>query len=145
MTVVLQQEKMPFTPLHAGPGLLLKGVCPTRLSLLSFLLAQVVIDLEPLSYMIMDQWPLHRMAHTLLGATGVAGVVICMMTLIRQVPRVRSMATDSGEFSLAGICVGALVGTWSHVLLDSIVHRDVRLLAPSTMPRPSIVSSHGTT
>ena len=121
---------MPFTPLHAGPGLLLKGLCGKRLSLLSFLGSQVVIDLEPLYYMMTDQWPVHRMIHTLLGATVVAGVVVCMMALIVQVPRLQSMTTDDGECSLWGISVGALVGTWSHVLLDSIVHLDVRPFAP---------------
>jgi len=75
-------------------------------------------------------WPVHRMTHTLLGAAVVAGLVVCMMALIRQMPRLQSMTTDDGECSLWGISVGALVGTWSHVLLDSIVHLDVRLFAP---------------
>ncbi len=121
---------MPFTPLHAGPGLLLKGLCGKRLSLLSFLASQVVIDLEPLYYMMRHQWLVHRMTHTLLGAAVVAGLVVSMMALIRQMPRLQSMTTDDGECSLWGISVGALVGTWSHVLLDSIVHLDVRLFAP---------------
>jgi membrane-bound metal-dependent hydrolase YbcI (DUF457 family) len=121
---------MPFTPLHAGPGLVIKGLCGSRFSLLSFLVAQVVIDLEPLYYMIMDQSPLHRMAHTLLGATGVAGIVVCMMALIGQVQRLRAITADDEEFSLAGICFGGLVGTWSHVMLDSMVHLDVRPFAP---------------
>ncbi len=121
---------MPFTPLHAGPGLLLKGLCGKRVSLLSFLGAQVLIDLEPLCYMLMDQWPVHRMAHTLLGATVVAGVVVCMMALIGQVRRPQYRTIDGAEFSLAGISLGALVGTWSHVVLDSMVHLDVRPFAP---------------
>ena len=38
---------MPITPLHAGPGVLLKAACPT-MSLLTFLVVQVFIDVEPL-------------------------------------------------------------------------------------------------
>jgi membrane-bound metal-dependent hydrolase YbcI (DUF457 family) len=80
--------------------------------------------------MMTDQWPLHRVCHTGLGATVVAGVVIGLMTLSRNVTWLRRLTNDEGEFSLGAIVLGSVVGAWSHVLLDSIVHLDVKPFAP---------------
>ncbi|MCB1770876.1 MAG: hypothetical protein KDJ31_14465 [Candidatus Competibacteraceae bacterium] len=39
---------MPFTPLHRGPGLAIKALAGRRFSLLTFGIAQVAMDIEPL-------------------------------------------------------------------------------------------------
>jgi len=63
---------MPFTPLHFGPGTAIKAVIPGSFSLTVFAFSQIVIDLEPLYYLLRDAWPVHRFLHTYRGATGVA-------------------------------------------------------------------------
>jgi membrane-bound metal-dependent hydrolase YbcI (DUF457 family) len=40
------------------------------------------------------------------------------------------------DLTLVPVEVGALIGTWSHVLLDSIMHPDVRPFAPFNDANP---------
>ena len=60
---------MPFTPFHFGPGAALYAMAPRQLSFLAFCAANVLIDVEPLYYMLTDQYPWHRFFHTYVGAT----------------------------------------------------------------------------
>jgi hypothetical protein len=100
------------------------------MSLLTFLAVQVFIDVEPLYYLMTDDVPLHRFTHTALGATTVGVLtVLCMMTL-RHVARIHTTLSGTGELETASLCLGALMGASSHVVLDSIMHWDVRILAP---------------
>jgi hypothetical protein len=62
---------MPFTPFHFGPGALAKVLLPRHFSLVAFLATQVVIDCETLYYMVRREFPLHRVAHSYVGATAV--------------------------------------------------------------------------
>ena len=48
---------MPFTPLHLGPGLLLKAAMRRRFSLFTFAGAQFCIDLEPLVLILGNNYP----------------------------------------------------------------------------------------
>jgi membrane-bound metal-dependent hydrolase YbcI (DUF457 family) len=120
---------LPITPLHAGPGLLLKAACP-NLSLLTFLAVQVFIDVEPLYYLMTDDLPLHRFTHTALGATTVGFLTVLCMMALRHVPRIHTMLAGTGELETVSLCLGALTGAGSHVVLDSIMHWDVGILAP---------------
>jgi membrane-bound metal-dependent hydrolase YbcI (DUF457 family) len=120
---------MPITPLHAGPGLLLKAAFPT-MSLLTFLAVQVVIDVEPLYYLITDDLPLHRFTHTGLGAGTMGFLTILCMMVLRHVHLVEATLAGTGELETTSLCLGALMGAGSHLVLDSIMHWDVRILAP---------------
>ena len=55
---------MPFTPLHFGPGLLLKAAAPRHVSFTAFVASQVLIDLESLYNILRGAWPVHRELHT---------------------------------------------------------------------------------
>lgn len=57
-------------PLTCGPRLVTQSRMPHHESS-HFLAVQVVIDLEPLYYLMTDDLPLHRLTHTGLGATTV--------------------------------------------------------------------------
>jgi hypothetical protein len=83
---------------------------------------------------------LHGFAHTYVGATLVAalsivaGRPICQALLQRWPPDPRSpfliwLVGPVGIPWPAAI-VGAILGTYSHVVLDSIMHADMRPLAP---------------
>jgi membrane-bound metal-dependent hydrolase YbcI (DUF457 family) len=100
------------------------------MSLLAFLAVQVFIDVEPLYYLMTDDLPLHRLTHTTLGATTVGVLTVLCMMALRRVPRIHATLAGTGELETASLCLGALVGAGSHVVLDSIMHWDVRILAP---------------
>lgn len=131
---------MPVTPFHMGPGLLVKAACGRHVSLMVFGFSQVAMDVEPLVRMIRDDVVLHGFIHSYLGATfvGLVSVVVgrpvCQVLLDRWAPDPRS-AFESWlrgpqRISWPAAIVGAFVGTYSHVFLDSVMHSDMRPLAP---------------
>ena len=63
---------MPFTPFHFGPGALVHAVAPRHVSFVAFCAANVAIDVEPLVWMLRGEPPLHRFAHSFVGALAVA-------------------------------------------------------------------------
>ena len=81
---------MPFMPFHFGPGALVHCAAPGSVSFLAFCGANVLVDFEPLHFMLTQQEPIHRFsdANPLLGAVsftalhlfcllaGVAGVAV---------------------------------------------------------------------
>lgn len=55
---------MPFTPFHMGAGLALKAVAGRHFSVLTFGIAQVAMDIEPLVGMLRGAAVLHGPTHT---------------------------------------------------------------------------------
>ena len=131
---------MPITPFHLGPALVMKAVVPRYFSFLTFGVTQVVIDSEVVFYMQTGGWPIHRLFHTYLGATLVAvlTVLLARPLLERAIRLWNRFVAPKGEgvlrveprIPLIAAGSGALIGGYSHVLLDSIMHSDVRPFAP---------------
>ncbi len=131
---------MPVTPFHFGPAAAVKGAFPNKFSFVAFGLSQVIIDMEPLFYMSQGMWPIHRFFHTYVGATLVAVLVatlgkpVCEWLLRlwngRLSARQNLWLGLNPKISLSAAALGALFGGYSHVLLDSIMHADMRPLAP---------------
>ena len=131
---------MPVTPFHMGPGLAAKAVLGPHLSLMVFGFSQVAIDLEPLAHLVRGDVLLHGFAHTYLGATLVAAISavvgrpICQRLLERWTPDPESpflvWLRGPDRIAWPAAIVGAFVGTYSHIFLDSIMHADVLPLAP---------------
>jgi hypothetical protein len=121
---------MPFTPLHMGPGAAIKAVMQSRFSLMVFGWSQVVIDLQPLYAMLGGDVALHGVSHTLAGATLIA--LFCGATgkwlgefglrILRE--------PEHLPISMRVSFASAFIGTYSHILIDSIMHGDVLPLAP---------------
>ena len=63
---------MPFTPLHMGPGILIKSVLQGSFSLMVFGWTQIVMDIQPLLVMLTGEGHLHGFTHTYIGATLIA-------------------------------------------------------------------------
>ena len=131
---------MPFTPFHTGPGLAVKALTGRHLSLMVFGFAQVAMDIEPLVRIMRGDAVLHGLTHTYLGATLIAlasavlGRPVCQFLLDRWKPDFASDLWNGlrGPPRIAwraALC-GAFVGTYSHVLLDSLMHSDMAPLAP---------------
>ena len=54
---------MPITPFHFGPGGVIHALAPKQVSFIAFCAANVLIDVEPLYFMLTHQYPLHRFFH----------------------------------------------------------------------------------
>ncbi|MDD3762973.1 MAG: hypothetical protein PHP86_06770 [Nevskiales bacterium] len=140
-------QRMPLTPLHLGPGAAFKGVAGRSFSFMVFGGAQVLMDIEPLMAMIRG-WPvLHGVSHTVAGAlvvglvAGAVGRPVSTWVLERaKIPHFP--ITWRASFA------GAFVGTCSHVMLDALMHADMRPWWPIGMTNPllgavSIDALHG--
>jgi len=131
---------MPFTPFHIGPGLAVKAISGRHFSLMVFGFSQVAIDVEPLVRIIRGDAVLHGFTHTYLGSTLIAivsvviGRPICQLLLNYWThdPRSPFLRWLRGPklISWPAAITGAFLGTYSHVFLDSIMHSDMRPLAP---------------
>jgi membrane-bound metal-dependent hydrolase YbcI (DUF457 family) len=137
---------MPFTPLHLGPGLLFKGIGGTRFSFLTFAMAQVALDIEPLLGLWRGAERLHGVTHTYLAALGIAAAVavsaplLCRPLLRRWHHELRfyrlNWLIEQETFTALAVSTGAVFGTMSHVLLDSLMHSDVTPFAPWSNANP---------
>jgi len=131
---------MPFTPFHMGPGLAAKAVLGRHLSLMVFGFSQVAIDVEPLVRIVRGDAVVHGITHTYFGAALVAAISvglgrpICQILLNHWAPDPRApflnALTGARLIGWPAAIVGALVGTYSHVLLDSVMHADMRPFSP---------------
>ena len=131
---------MPVTPFHFGPGLLLHAVAPRRVSFLAFCATNVLIDVESLVNLLRGNDPVHAFFHTYVGATlAAAGASALGWTAVRSGRRI-GLPNLFGwlDLALPAIVAGALLGAWSHVALDSVMHSDIRPWAPFSAANPML-------
>jgi hypothetical protein len=129
---------MPFTPFHMGPGLALKGLLGRQFSLMVFGFSQVIIDIEPLVRILRGDSVLHGATHTYVGATALAlaavivGRPVCRFLLAALTPAATGPLANavSREISWSAAVAGAVLGVYSHVALDSIMHADMHPICP---------------
>ena len=133
---------MPVTPLYFGVGMIGKGLFARRLSLTSFIVSQVVIDLEVAYHMLVrHEWPFHRWVHTfvvgaLIGVSVGAGVVVGGR-MLRVVAGSRWQVPDLSEASWLPAIAGGLLGGLTHPVLDGVMHDDIAPLGPFSQANPS--------
>ncbi len=137
---------MPFTPFHMGPALLIKPVLNHRFSLIVFGTAQVLMDIEPGIGMLRDSAVLHGPSHALLGALLVALVAAAIGRLLapfllrrfnRELTHYRQEHLKVPIAISWPVAFGsALFGTFSHLLLDALMHMDMAPLAPLSDRNP---------
>jgi hypothetical protein len=123
---------VPITPFHFGPGAVLHAVAPRQVSFLAFCAANVFIDCESLYNLVQRNYPVHTFFHTYVGATLMAVFVVLLFMAARRLAD-RWPLPDLFRWkslSVQAVTLGAMLGAWSHVLLDSIMHADIRPLAP---------------
>ena len=123
---------MPFTPFHMGPGILVKGLLQGSFSLMVFGWCQVIMDIQPLVAIVTGVGRLHGYTHTYVGATliavfsAVTGKYISQWALV-----VLSNGAQRGITIQWWVAfLSAFIGSYSHVILDSIMHLDMEPLAP---------------
>lgn len=132
-----------------GPALVLKAGLGRSMSLGTFGLTQVVIDVESVGNILTGRFPVHDHLHTLPGALAVSAVVTLLarkpLSVVyswlrkrEDVPRWISKE-ELVEVSWLSAGMGALLGGVTHVLFDGMMHSDSRPFAPLVAGNPLLV------
>jgi len=116
---------MPFTPFHLGPGALCKAVGGRHFSFMVFGGAQVLMDIEPLIGLLRQQPILHGHTHTLAGALFIGSAAALLGRPISEWV-LRLLSIDHARLRWRAAVAGAFIGTCSHVMLDALMHADMR-------------------
>jgi hypothetical protein len=126
---------MPLTPFHLGPGAAFKAVGGSRFSFTVFGISQVLIDIEPLVGIIERKPVLHGPSHTLLGAFAIGMVAGAIGRPISELV-LRQLRIAHRPLTWPVSFLSAFVGTYSHIALDAIMHRDMHPLWPVAAGNP---------
>ena len=116
---------MPLTPFHLGPTFAIGMIFQRQINMAAILLASTVIDVRTM-YCFLNNCHLHGPLHTYLGATVFAmAIIIVIYTSKNHLRKLSDKLKIKQSYSVKSIILGALVGAWSHVFLDSFMHYDI--------------------
>ncbi|MHA2357166.1 MAG: metal-dependent hydrolase [Candidatus Heimdallarchaeaceae archaeon] len=117
---------MPFTPLHFGFGLFLYSVL-LFLDPIALLLGTIMIDIEPIVYIIFGAGSLHGIFHSMLGVF----VLLLPTTLISWgCHKLFKLEKYLGNFNWIIALISSFLGLFSHVFFDSIIYPEMMLFYP---------------
>ena len=124
---------MPFTPYHFGPAALLALPAKKYIDIPTFVLANVAVDLEPLTVILLSvNYPLHGFCHTLLIGTAVGLLWGLFAYSIKDIfKRPMQLFQLPYKTSLLKMLLSGILGVWFHIIIDSTLYRDIRPLWPS--------------
>ena len=122
---------MPFTPFHLGPALLFGVALDKHIDLPTFMVANVIVDIEPLFALTLGGGPLHGFFHSFLGGELVAVILVAFMILVRPYlnPFMKKVGLQEKSNSQP-ILYAALTGVGLHIIMDSVLYTDIRPLLP---------------
>ena len=124
---------MPFTPIHMGPGIFIKALLQGSFSLMVFGWAQIIMDIQPLFVILTGEGHLHGFSHTILGASLLALFSALSGKYLSEIGlKVINISKPSNPVNITWNIAfsSAFIGTYSHVILDSIMHSDVEPFYP---------------
>ena len=123
---------MPLAPFHLGPGLLIGLLLLSYIDFATFLVASVIIDVEPIVVIIFDlDYPLHGFFHSFLGGTIVAFLLAAVMSKVREsLSPLLSFFKLEQKSTFKKILLASLTGIYIHILLDSRMHKDIQPFYP---------------
>ncbi len=126
---------MPFTPIHMGPGILIKALLQSSFSLLVFGWTQIVMDIQPLIVMLTGEGHLHGFTHTYVGAILLAVFSALTGKYLSEIGLKILGLTQNRPITILWWVsfLSAFIGSFSHVFLDSIMHSDVEPFYPFTL------------
>jgi membrane-bound metal-dependent hydrolase YbcI (DUF457 family) len=119
-----------------GPGILIKSLLQGSFSLMVFGWTQIVMDIQPLIVLISGEGHLHGFTHTYIGAiliaifSAVTGKYLSELGL-----KILRISKNESPISIVWwvVFLSAFIGSFSHVLLDSVMHSDVEPFFPFTL------------
>ena len=123
---------MPFTPFHLGPGLLFGLLFLSYIDFPTFLLANVIVDVEPFLVLYFNlQYSLHGFLHSFLGGTLIAFLLAIVMSKLRNsFSPLMSFFRLEQKTSFKSILLASLFGIYLHILLDSRLYQDIKPFYP---------------
>lgn len=123
-----------------GPGILVKSILQGFFSLIIFGWAQLLMDIQPVLAVLTGKGSLHGFSHTYIGATLIAIISAITGKWVYQAIMVfigkdftgyQKKLFDVPIKLTNSVCIfSAFIGTYSHVLLDSIMHADIEPFYP---------------
>jgi len=138
---------VPFTPFHLGPALLFGLALSAAFDLPTFLVASVILDIEPFYVMYFDVtgYPLHGFFHSYLGSSSLAVLVTAVVYLLRNsLDRIMMVFRISQKPSFKQILFTSFVGVYSHVFLDSFLYGEMMPFYPlQSNPCINVLSAYG--
>lgn len=132
---------MPITPFHIIAAAPIKAIIPRHFSWSIFALTNIIIDLEPITYFLFTGIPSHKFFHSIFGAT-LLGLIcpiyfrkLCTNYIMKWNKNLHPidrkwLEVKNPKVNKFEAVVGGLVGAWSHLILDSIMHQDIKPLWP---------------
>lgn len=139
---------MPLTPFHLGPGVLFKALGGSHVSLTVFALAQVAMDLEVVVRAGLGSSHLHGFTNTIAGATVVLLVTVPVgKPLCERLLRWwnRNVSPGQARWLQVSTCIpsaaawaGGVLGVYSHLILDAMMHADARPWTPFAEGNPLV-------
>ena len=123
---------MPFTPFHFGPGLFISLIFLSLIDIPTFLIASVIIDVEPFIVLIFQiNYPLHGFFHSFLGGFIVAVLLSMVMSKIRSyfTPLLKFFKIEQ-SISFKKILISSTCTIFIHILLDSPIYLDIQPFFP---------------
>jgi len=123
---------MPFTPIHMGPGIIIKALLQGSFSLMVFGWTQIVMDIQPLIVLITGEGHLHGFSHTYIGASILAVVSALTGKHLSQIVLVILGISKDKPINIIWwvAFLSAFIGSYTHVYMDSIMHPDVEPFYP---------------
>jgi membrane-bound metal-dependent hydrolase YbcI (DUF457 family) len=123
---------MPLTPYHVGPALMVALLLYPLLDIPTFLLASIILDLEPLAVFLgLANWSMHGVFHSLTTGSLVGIVLALPMFLVTRYIQPIQIGKDIPKRpSLKNIIITSELGVWIHIIMDSFLYNDLKLLYP---------------
>ena len=127
---------MPFTPFHLGPALCLGIPLRKYIHAPTFILANVILDIEPLLVLLLGlRYPLHGYFHTFIAAIGVGIAFGLVMFLLERPmhPLYRKLLLEPEKtFKKSQFIIAGVLGTMLHVLFDAPLYWEIKPFYPLT-------------
>jgi len=131
---------MPITPLHLGPGAVIKAVTGSHFSLAVFAFSQISMDIEVFSRVVLGVTKIHGFTNTIVGASAalipsiVLGKPLCEWYLKwwnRNLdPRQKQLLSVSEYVPWSAAVLGGVIGVYSHWFFDALMYPDAETLWP---------------
>jgi len=123
---------MPFTPFHLGPALFFGLLLFRYLSFPVFLVANVIVDIEPFLVLFLGlHYPLHGFFHSLLGGTILGAVVAVGIYFMRDwLNKILVVFRVQQKSSFTKILYTSILGVYFHIFLDSFLYDEMNLFYP---------------
>jgi len=125
---------MPFTPFHLGPALFFAIPLRKYIHAPTFILANVLLDVEPLLVLTMGlNYPLHGYLHTFAAAIIIGAAFGFVMFFLERImhPLYRTLLLEPEPvFKKSQFIIAGVFGTMLHVLFDSPLYGDIKPFYP---------------